>query len=56
MNPLVGIIDGFRWSILGGVTAVNPLTLGSSIVITAATLLAGTWYFRRVERGFADVI
>jgi lipopolysaccharide transport system permease protein len=56
MNPLVGIIDGFRWSILGGVTPIDPLTLGSSIAITAATLTVGTWYFRRVERGFADVI
>ncbi len=56
MNPLVGIIDGFRWAILGGVTPIDPLTLGSSIAITAATLVMGTWYFRRVERGFADVI
>ena len=56
LNPLVGIIDGFRWSILGGTVPVDPLTLGSSLVITAATLIVGTWYFRRVERGFADVI
>lgn len=56
VNPLAGIIDGFRWSILGGATAIDPLTLGSSIAITAAALAAGTWYFRRVERGFADVI
>ena len=56
LNPLAGIIDGFRWSILGGVTPIDPLTLGSSIAITAATLIVGTWYFRRVERGFADVI
>jgi lipopolysaccharide transport system permease protein len=56
MNPLVGIIDGFRWSILGGRTPVDPMFLATSIVITAASVAAGVWYFRRTERGFADVI
>ena len=56
LNPLVGIIDGFRWSILGGRTPIDPMLLGTSIVITLAALLFGVWYFRRMERGFADVI
>ena len=56
LNPLVGIIDGFRWSILGGRTPIDPTLLGTSIVITLAALLFGVWYFRRMERGFADVI
>lgn len=56
LNPLVGIIDGFRWSILGGQTPVDPASLASSIAITAAALGVGVWYFRRMERGFADVI
>lgn len=56
LNPLVGIIDGFRWSILGGRTPIDPTLLRTSIVITLAALLFGVWYFRRMERGFADVI
>jgi lipopolysaccharide transport system permease protein len=55
-NPLVGIIDGFRWSILGGRTAIDPRSLASSVIITAAAVIVGVWYFRRVERRFADVI
>jgi lipopolysaccharide transport system permease protein len=56
LNPLAGIIDGFRWSILGGRTAMDPALLVSSVVITAALMVVGTWYFRRTERGFADAI
>ena len=56
LNPLVGIIDGFRWSILGGRTPVDPAFLATSVVITLVSLGVGLWYFRRVERGFADVI
>jgi lipopolysaccharide transport system permease protein len=56
LNPLVGIIDGFRWSILGGVTPIDPRSLTSSVTITVACLVAGIWYFRRIERRFADVI
>ena len=55
-NPLAGIIDGFRWAILGGQTAVAPVTLVVSVIITVLCLLVGVWYFRRTERGFADVI
>ena len=56
LNPLVGIIDGFRWSILGG---TMPLDLQLVAVSAAATVIAvavGVVYFRRVERRFADVI
>lgn len=56
LNPLVGIIDGFRWSILGGRTELNPEALAMSVTVTLASLGVGTWYFRRVERGFADAI
>ena len=56
LNPLAGIIDGFRWSILGGRTPIDSWLLLSSVVITLSTLLVGTWYFRRTERGFADAI
>jgi lipopolysaccharide transport system permease protein len=56
LNPLVGIIDGFRWSILGGQTPIDPQSLSMSIVVTVVSVVIGIWYFRRVERGFADVI
>jgi lipopolysaccharide transport system permease protein len=56
MNPLVGIIDGFRWAILGDLAPLEPARLVFSAVTTGVCLVAGTWYFRRMERGFADVI
>lgn len=56
LNPLVGIIDGCRWSILGGQSPIDPASLTASAGITAAALVIGVWYFRRMERGFADVI
>lgn len=56
LNPLVGIIDGFRWSILGRGTPLAPEAVGFSVTVTATALLVGVWYFRRMERTFADVI
>lgn len=56
LNPLAGIIDGFRWAILGGRTALDPGLLLASLVTTLVTLVIGTWYFRHTERGFADAI
>lgn len=56
LNPLVGIIDGFRWAILGGRVAFMPLSFVVSALVTMLCLLAGVWYFRRTERSFADII
>jgi lipopolysaccharide transport system permease protein len=56
LNPLAGIIDGFRWSILGGHAPLDARLLLSSLLITLAMLVTGAWYFRRTERGFADAI
>jgi lipopolysaccharide transport system permease protein len=56
LNPLVGIIDGFRWSLLGGLVPLFPETVLVSGVITLLMLVVGFWYFRRMEHGFADVI
>ena len=56
LNPLVGIIDGFRWSILGGAPPLDSTAVTYSAAITAACLAAGFWYFRRTERGFADAV
>lgn len=56
LNPLVGIIDGFRWSILGSRLPFEPAAVWVSAVLAVSSLLFGVWYFRRVERSFADVI
>lgn len=56
LNPLVGIIDGFRWAILGGHTPLTGRAIAPAVAVTAAALLMGIWYFRRMERTFADVI
>jgi len=56
LNPMVGVIDGFRWSILTGYTKLNLLGLGISVAIVTLLLVSGVWYFRKVERTFADVI
>jgi len=56
LNPMVGVIDGFRWCILGGQHALNLPALGISAAVSSALLLSGVWYFRKTERSFADVI
>ena len=56
LNPLVGVIDGFRWSILGGVFAPDARAVVISPVFALVSIGVGVWYFRRVERSFADVI
>jgi lipopolysaccharide transport system permease protein len=56
LNPVVGIIDGFRWSILGGRTPLSLESVMASVAVAVVMLLAGVAYFRRTERGFADVI
>lgn len=56
LNPMVGVIDGFRWSLLRGQTALNPWDLATGVCVVLLVLVSGTWYFRRVERTFADVI
>jgi len=56
LNPLVGIIDGFRWSLLGPGFAPDAVDVGLSVAMTALLLALGLWYFRRTERTFADVI
>jgi lipopolysaccharide transport system permease protein len=56
LNPLTGVIDGFRWCLLGGQQQLDPLSIAFSIAATVLLLLGGLWYFRRMERQFADVI
>lgn len=56
LNPIVGVIDGFRWAVFGGSGAPDPKTLWPAIVLALAGLAIGLIYFRRTERAFADVI
>lgn len=55
-NPVVGVIDGFRWCILGGKHDVYLPGLILSIIGVVLLITTGIWYFRRTERTFADVI
>lgn len=56
LNPMVGVIDGFRWAILGGESPLYLPGFGLSLVVTAVLLWFGIHTFRRTERGFADMI
>ena len=56
LNPMVGIIDGFRWSILSGNPPIYLTGLALSLATGVLFLVSGIWYFRRTERSFADVI
>ncbi|HRJ54157.1 MAG TPA: ABC transporter permease [Candidatus Thiothrix moscowensis] len=56
LNPMVGVIDGFRWAILGGDHKIDPINISISIGITAILLIFGIKYFRMTEKKFADVI
>jgi len=56
LNPVVGVIDGFRWAILGGKDMLDWPGLLASTSGTALLLVSGIYYFRKTERTFADVI
>jgi len=53
---MVGVIDGFRWAILKGDAPLYWPGLLVSIVLTFMLCFSGTWYFRKMERTFADII
>jgi homopolymeric O-antigen transport system permease protein len=55
INPMVGVVEGFRWALLGERTAPGPMVAVSSIV-ALSLLLSGALYFRRQEKTFADVV
>jgi lipopolysaccharide transport system permease protein len=56
LNPMVGVIDGFRWAILGGESKLYWTGFTLSLGLVALLLVSGIWYFRKMERTFADVI
>jgi len=54
LNPMAGVVEGFRWALLGSGTAPGPMVLVSSAT-ALAILVGGAFYFRRMEKTFADV-
>ena len=56
LNPMVGVIDGFRWAILGGESKIYMPGFILSMVIVGALLITGIVYFRKTEKSIADVI
>lgn len=55
LNPMVGVIEGFRWALLGS-QRPDFLTIGTSMVVMLALLAGGLVYFKRMEQTFADII
>jgi len=63
LNPMVGVIEGFRWALLRGgppplpgETPMLSMAVVSSVCVTAILCISGLWYFRKMERKFADII
>ncbi len=54
LNPMAGVVEGFRWALLGTKTAPGPIIIVSTLV-SVALLVSGAFYFRRMEKTFADV-
>jgi lipopolysaccharide transport system permease protein len=55
LNPMVGVIEGFRWALLGTNTKPGPL-IAASALAAVVLLIGGAFYFKRMERNFADII
>lgn len=55
INPMVSVVEGFRWALLGAKTTPGPMLVVSSVV-AIAVLVSGTFWFRRSERTFADIL
>ncbi len=55
LNPMVGVVDGFRWALFG-VTPPPGITVVVSSIVVAVLLIGGLHYFRRMERTFADIV
>jgi lipopolysaccharide transport system permease protein len=56
LNPVVGVIDGFRWSLLRGEPSLDWSAVLTSLTVVLVLIASGTWYFRKMERTFADII
>ena len=55
LNPMVGVVEGFRWALLGTADAPNPM-IAVSATISIVIFISGMFYFRRMERTFADMV
>jgi homopolymeric O-antigen transport system permease protein len=55
LNPMAGVVEGFRWALLGTDTPPGSMTLVSAVV-ALILFISGAFYFRRMEQGFADVL
>ena len=55
LNPMAGVVEGFRWALLGTETAPGPMIIVSTLV-ALILLISGAFYFRRMEQSFADVL
>jgi lipopolysaccharide transport system permease protein len=55
LNPMAGVVEGFRWALFGKVGGIEPLIVVSALVVSAL-LFGGMAYFRRMEKTFADVV
>ncbi len=55
MNPIAGVVEGFRWALLGTSPAPGPM-LWSRRAVAILMFVSGLFYFQRVEGRFADVI
>jgi lipopolysaccharide transport system permease protein len=56
LNPIVGVIDGFRWAISRGVSEIYIPGFAASMAVIGPFLFLGIWYFRKTEKTFADII
>lgn len=56
INPMTGVIDAFRWCLLGPGTTFHWQSMGFSLAWAAVLIFTGVWYFRRTEKSFADII
>ena len=56
LNPLTGVVNGFRWCLLGGRTDFYAAGFAVSLLMAALLVATGLWFFRKTERQFADVI
>jgi lipopolysaccharide transport system permease protein len=55
INPMVGVVEGFRWALLGTDAALKPVMI-VSFAGAVLLLVSGAYYFRRMEKSFADVV
>ncbi len=56
LNPMVGVIDGFRWSLLDNTVMIHWPSFRISLAVAFLLFISGLWYFQKVEQHFADVI